>query len=257
MKELEHKAITGTDDNGFTNGKLSAAASPFVPVIFLHGWGGGFESLKGLARAVGRESILVDFKSIEGEKVLTLFDYKNAVVDLLKKLEVKKVDIVCHSFGARVAFLLMDENPEFIGMVTLIAPAGLRPRFCLNRFIRIRWFKFLKFLGAKNLTRYGSVEYRMLSPVMKETFKNVVNLDLLPVVKRLGDKRVLILAGKEDKAVPLYMARKIKKHMKSSELIEFSGGHFFYLERTAEITNIIHDFKETCVKIEDIVRGTE
>ena len=76
---------------------------------------------------------------------------------------------------------------------------------------------------------------------MRQTFNNIVSTDL---TKNLDNiiAPCLIVWGDKDKSTPLYMAKKLNKQIKNSELkIYRNSGHFSYLENFG-------DFCELCKK---------
>jgi pimeloyl-ACP methyl ester carboxylesterase len=208
-------------------------------------------------------------------------NYVDAVKELLTKLNIKKIDIVCHSFGGRVALMLTQstEQKTFeIENLVLVAPAGIKKTFSLKRFFKIRKYKLLKFMyktfgdnNQKNnsnksfkqkkflinlkqkIENAGSIEYKSLSPIMKQTFINIVNKKLNYTLKNINAKKVLIIGGKTDDAVPLSSIKKIYNGIsknkffknKSNKLIYlniFKTGHFCYLEESEKFNNLINHF---------------
>ena len=79
-------------------------------VVFLHGWGGDCQSFIALSNCINdyqTKHILIDFppfgKSEEPKQIWTLEDYANCLYLVLQKENIKKVIIIAHSFGGRVA----------------------------------------------------------------------------------------------------------------------------------------------------------
>ncbi|MBO7156092.1 MAG: alpha/beta hydrolase, partial [Clostridia bacterium] len=196
------------------------------------------DSMRPIAESIASECkvYVPDFygfgRSIEPSVPLTLDDYVDAVREIIVKLKLPDVYLVGHSFGARVAVRLASRYPQYVKGLVLIDGAGLKPRRGLRYYFKVFAHKTLKKLGFNGLK--GSCDYRVLSPVMKMTFKNIVNEYVdgdLPYVTT----KTLILWGAKDKATPLYMARRFKRKLPNAELKIFKGaGHFSYLDNFGE-----------------------
>jgi pimeloyl-ACP methyl ester carboxylesterase len=86
----------------------------------------------------------------------------------------------------------------------------------------------------EKLCRFGSKDYRVLSPVMKQTFVNVVNEDLSHDAKFIKTNTIIVW-GDKDKETKAYMARKLKRLINGSKLYFLKGaGHFSFLEKKEE-----------------------
>ena len=156
------------------------------PVLFLHGWGGGIESFLGLQNQMRQKHtcINIDFppfgKSEEPKVVFTLEDYVEIVLSVLRKHKIKKVDIVAHSFGGRVAIFLA-RNTDIVAKLVLTGSAVIKPKNTFKKFfgkLRYKFFKLLvrlRILKKEVLLSFGSEDYKNLSPKMKKTFINIVN----------------------------------------------------------------------------------
>ncbi len=211
-------------------------------VFFLHGWGGDKNAFKLANGHLENNLVFVSMpgfgESAPPERAYSIFDYAREVKELIVSLaKGKKSTIVCHSFGARVASIIASECPKLIKSLVIVDGAGLRPRFSLKKFIAKKKYKRLKRLvrlgkrDESKLDGYGSADYKALSGVMKETFVKVVNESLCAFYKKIRVP-TLILWGEKDKETPLYMAKKMKRLIKGSELFIIKGaGHFSYLER--------------------------
>ena len=224
-------------------------------VLLLHGWGGNlnsFRSLESFLVANNFSVITLDFPGFGGSEQptenFTLWDYKKIVLELLEAEQISKVNIVAHSFGGRVAFLLASENPEKIDKLLLCDVAGIKPKFSLSKQLKIWKYKFLKKLKQKgmikkDLLHYGSDDYRAMPDNLKPVFNRIISTDL---TKNLSSIKAptLILWGKNDKDTPLYMAKKINKNIEDSAIITFEGGHFWYLDNVDEFNLITKNFFE-------------
>ena len=222
-------------------------------VLFLHGWGGSTASFFGVEKYLLEQNystINLDFlgfgQSDEPRENYSLDNYVLLVKNLLKKLKITKVCIVAHSFGGRVAIKLAAET-NYVAKLVLVDSAGIKPRFNIKTFAKIKTYKLLKFLKSKkliktNLEKFGSGDYLKLSSSMKKVFVRIVNEDLTRYLSKIKCPTLLVW-GKNDKDTPLYMAKKMKKHIKDSGLVVFkNSGHFSYIENYNDFLLVINSF---------------
>jgi pimeloyl-ACP methyl ester carboxylesterase len=207
-------------------------------VLYLHGWHAGLTSLKCVAAYADTfENILIDLpdgQTYEPKRIYTLDDYVEFVVFILKRLEIKKTNIVAHSFGGRIALLLSVKYPDLVDKMILTACAGVKPKKTLKYRFKIFRYKLckllvrLKLVRKARLQRFGSEDYKKLSDSMKQTFKNIVNTDLTKILKDVAAPSLIVFA-KDDNETPVYMAKILNKNIKNSGLVLYEkGGHFGY-----------------------------
>lgn len=211
-------------------------------VLFLHGWGANLNSFNFFCQNLKSDycCVLVDFPGFgESEKLtaeLSVFDYACEIHKLIKQLNLNKIIIVCHSFGARVAILLSTVFYCDISKLIIIDGAGIKPKFNLITSFKVLKYKLCKFLNKTklfklNLSAFGSLDYKKLNLTERKTFINVVNFNEVKYLKKIKIK-TLILWGEQDKETKLYMAKIFKKKIKNSTLKVFSGcGHFCFLDK--------------------------
>lgn len=223
-------------------------------VFFLHGWGGSKESFYLVKNHIANycSMVFVSFSgfglSPEPQKSYTVNDYKEELLELIVKIaKGKKVMLVCHSFGARVAAKLACQT-SLISKIMIVDGAGIKPKRGIKYFFKVHKYKSLKKKVAQGkadkseLEKYGSSDYKALSKVMKQTFINVVNEDLKSCYKQISCP-VLLMWGEKDKDTPLYMAKKIKRCVKGSELIVIKdAGHFSYLDDKLTFIEVLKEF---------------
>ncbi len=222
-----------------------------IPILFLHGWGMNGSCFNYFCKNLpSKMCITIDFPpfgySKEPKTSLNLQDYTDIIVRLLKKLNLQKVDIVAHSFGGRIAIQL-SSTTNYVNKLLLTGSAGIKNK-SFKKFLKVKKFKFLKFLAKirlfpyKKLNNYGSKDYKNLSPIMKETFKNIVNYDQTYLLSKISAPTLLIW-GRLDKETPFYFTKIFKKHIKDCEVIAFEKcSHFAFLEKPQLFLNIIKSF---------------
>ena len=220
-------------------------------LLFLHGWGGDENSFASVLPYFRTKYNCVCVKMpreisdtpssaprlpplyLKGELpremkvVWDLDDYADYVIAELDKLEIKKTHIIAHSFGARVAVLLVTKQPERFGKLVLTGPAGIRPRLGLWRRLRVRLHK----LGL--VASRGSADYRELSPAGKKTFQNIVNRDLSAEIARI-ENPTLVIWGARDRAIKKTSVKRWTKLQRGVILKTYRrAGHFCFLDEPA------------------------
>jgi pimeloyl-ACP methyl ester carboxylesterase len=112
----------------------------------------------------------------------------------------------------------------------------------LGYHIKVKAYRAVKKIAPKYAERnFGSAEYRNLSPVMKESYKKIVNEDLRVCA---GQVRVetLLVVGKEDTVTPKKEAEAYLKAFPSAKLREMEGGHFAFAEDPVAFNLIAEEF---------------
>ena len=222
-------------------------------VLLLHGWGGNLNSFRGIEQDLINSNysvITLDFPGFGGSDLPNnnwcLDDYVKVVKELLESENIASVDIVAHSFGGRVAIKLSAEEPKLVNKLVLVDSAGIKPKFSLLKYLKILHYKFLKKLVKaniikKDLSKYGSTDYKAMPKQLKPVFNKIVNTHLDEYSKKISAPTLLIW-GKNDKDTPLYMAKKLNKNIKDSAIITLDGGHFAYLSDSNKFNIIVKTF---------------
>lgn len=238
------------------------------PLLLLHGWGGKIESWLPLIRDFSplREVIAVDFpgfgRSPEPREPWSVTEYMELTAAFLRQLKLEAVDIVAHSFGGRVAILLAATHPELTGKLVLTGAAGLIAPASSKRRAKTTLYKALRglaesaparaLLGEKRVNalrealiqKFGSADYRALSPNMRPTFNRVIHQDLRPHLPSIKSPALLIWGAKDDQT-PLWMGKVMEKEIPDAGLVVFEdAGHFAYLDRYGDFRAIVMNFLE-------------
>ena len=123
----------------------------------------------------------------------------------------------------------------------LTGPAGIVRRG-LAYYGKVWTYKAVrKIAPAYAEKRFGSKEYRTLSPIMKESYKKIVNEDLRECAERV-ENPTLIIEGKSDVTTPLIEAQIYQKHLKKGELKQINGGHFAFAENPVPFNLLVEEF---------------
>lgn len=236
-----------------------------MPLMLLHGWGGSHESMKMLFRdySDSRAVLSPDFpgngQSDETPGAWDVTDYTDMTLALMDHAGIIKADIIAHSFGGRVALMLAADHPQRVNRLLLTGCAGLpnRPQNKLSA--RTRLYKALKALSDNALTRklfkgavdswrealiqrFGSVDYRVLSDNMRQTFNKVIHQDLTYTLEKI-EAPTLLVWGENDTATPIWMGEKMEKTIRDCALVRFeNAGHFAYAEQYSRFLPIAKAF---------------
>lgn len=218
-----------------------------APIVYLHGWGCDGSIFKSVAeRLPDYSNYLLDFAGFGNSGAppangFTVFDYADLLAEFLEKNSLKNAVIAAHSFGCRVAMVVAATRPYLINRLLLFAPAGVRrPSF-------IRWCKVRAYKLGKRFKivkkNAGSADYQATPPHLKSTFIKVVNQDLSAYARKIACK-TLIIAAKQDSAVPYSAAKRVSKLIKQSEFVTVDGDHFALFYAPSAFARIIKLFAE-------------
>ncbi len=223
-------------------------------LVFLHGWGLSSKIFEPLFYYLKADfnicSIdLPGFGSAPIEKPMTLNDYADFVHEFLKKNRIENSVIIGHSFGGAVGVKLDLTHPENVSKLILVCASAVRqPRRkmifvkkaadILKPLLPEKIRKFILKLLKYDKTDYAQIE----SPELKETFKNVIKEDLRPHF-HLIKAPTLVIWGEDDAVTPLSEGKIIAENIPGAKLaIIKNAGHFLFLEKPNEFTNLIKEF---------------
>ena len=214
--------------------------------MLLHGWGASGKLMMPIATTLkGYRYIIPDFygfgNSPHPDYPLSVEDYVLGVLEILKIENIQRADFIAHSFGGRVCIDICVKYPELVNRVVLCDSAGILPKRSVKYYVKVWFYKILKRFKF-NTEKFGSKEYRELSPVMRKTFVNVVNYNQKPLLKEIRAK-TLIVWGEDDKTTPIYMAKILHENIKGSEIkVLKNAGHFAYADELRKFCKAVKQF---------------
>lgn len=207
-------------------------------IIILHGWGlsaARFGSLGDALRKEGYRVFIPDLpgfgESILPNKPYRLADYALFLHEYIQEKKLSNVVLIGHSFGGRVSLRYSDMYPDNISGLILTGTPGVTPvpRRKLLVFIALAkagklilsvWpFNFMQ--EKIRLWYYylvGAREFYRAEGVMRETFKHIVQEDLISYMHNVHVP-TLLAWGAMDQITPLWIAQRMRKEMTSSTLI--------------------------------------
>ncbi len=236
--------------------------------LLLHGWGCSAKMMQSVfdLLAGGMRVAAIDFpghgkegKALPPPQPWGVEEYTEMTAGVIRALDLAPCDIVAHSFGARVAILLDSTYPELVGRMILTGAAGIKKPAGGRATARQRLYKGLR--GAMNaaekthlfgslpekgrealVQKFGSPDYRALTPEMRRTFNRVIALDLTDRLSHI-QAPTLLYWGAQDTETPLWMGQKMQEMIPDAGLVVEEGcGHFAYLEQNAKFLRIARSF---------------
>ncbi len=169
-------------------------------------------------------------------------DYAEWLGEALTCLGVQTPHIVAHSFGCRVAVKWLSKDNARAKKLVLTGPAGVILKRGLSYKIKVKTYRLVKKLAPRFAERkFGSEEYRSLSPLMKESYKKIVNEDLRADAKKIANP-VLIVEGEGDSTTPLAEANAYLECLEGGKLRTMQGGHFAFAENPLIFNLITEEF---------------
>lgn len=216
--------------------------------MFLHGYLSSKEAFTAQIEYFSKffRVTAVDFLGFGGSRALTkpfsVDDYAEWTKEILLALGVKKPHVVAHSFGCRVAVKIASKDKDFFDKIVLTGPAGVIMNRGFSYRVKVKTYRLVKKIAPKFAQRrFGSAEYRKLSPVMKESYKKIVNEDLRENAKSI-ENETLILEGAQDTTTTLAEAQAYKDCIKNARLKVVEGGHFAFAEHPVEFNLNVEEF---------------
>lgn len=233
------------------------------PLLLLHGWMACIEAMAPIYQffCKTRKVIVLDFPGQGGKsdtltEIWDVPEYAEMVHKFMQELQIEGADVIGHSFGGRVIIYLASKYEKIFDKIILTDAAGIKPKRNFKNRFKVFSFKLSKCLLKMFTTKekfeekvnelrkkYSSSDYSKLdSNIMRETFKNVINLDLTNNLHKIT-RPTLLIWGENDKDTPLYMAKIMEKKIKDSGLVTLKdAGHFSYLDSTVQYLKIAEVF---------------
>lgn len=154
-----------------------------------------------------------------------------------------KPHIVAHSFGARVAIKYAAAHPQSVGSLVITGGAGIvKPRTRAYK-IKVAAYRAVKRFAPKFAEKnFGSAEYRKLSPVMRESYKKIVNEDLRADAAKVGARTLLIYGAEDTVTPPSEEGLAFRGAIARSRLKVMAGGHFCFSQNYREFNKMAVEF---------------
>lgn len=235
----------------YGNGKKS--------ILILPGWGNTRETFSNIINFLEEnyKIYIIDYPGFGNspliEKELNIYDYSLLIYNFIKDKEINNPIIIAHSFGGRIASILIGKYNLKVNKLILFDVAGIK-RKNIKLFFKIKLYKLLKLLTyllpscvrkkvkEKLIEFFSSTDYRYIPICMKKTFQNIIKEDLKCYYKNITTD-TLIIWGDKDYDTPLKDSKYLNKVIKNSGLIIYkNAGHFSYLDYPYLTTRILEIF---------------
>ena len=203
--------------------------------MFLHGYLSSKESFYPQINYFSRHFRVTapDLPGFGGSELIpaawSVGEYADWLEGFLKERGIVFPCVIAHSFGGRVAIKCLARG--LIDRAVLTGCAGIVRRRTLSYHLKVKSYRLVrKFAPRFSEAKFGSAEYRSLSPLMRESYKKIVNEDLREEAKRIA-RPVLYLNGERDRETPLSSVKILHECTAGSRLAVLKGcGHFAHLE---------------------------
>lgn len=216
--------------------------------MFLHGYLSSKEAFTAQIEYFSRffRVTAIDFLGFGGSRYLTsafsVDDYADWTKEVFGLLKLEKPHVIAHSFGCRVAVKMASREKGAFDKILLTGPAGVIMNRGWKYHLRVKAYRVAKRIAPQFAEkRFGSEEYRSLSPIMKESYKKIVNEDLRDCARRV-ENEVLIVEGAQDTVTPLKEAEAYLACFPKGQLRQIQGGHFAFAEMPTAFNLIAEEF---------------
>ena len=220
------------------------------PVLLLHGYLSSRQSFYYQINALsgaGYRAVAPDFPSFGAsagtDAPWAVGDFAAWLKEFIEEGGYAGADVVAHSFGARVAFKLFSEYPSLADKLLITGGAGLVKPRSPAYMRRIKRYRRVKKLFPKYAEKhFGSEEYRTLSPVMKESYKLIVNEDLRGAAAKIKNECLLVYGGEDTTTPPAEEGEIFHSLIAGSRLEIIDGGHFCFCENYLKFNRLMLEF---------------
>lgn len=217
-------------------------------IVFLHGYLASKESFAPQIAYFSQKYRVtaLDFPGFGGAEALpaawSVGDYADWTLCALAELGISFPHVIAHSFGGRVAVKCLSRGNVFDRAV-LVGCAGIVPPRTFSYHVRVKTYRFVKKIAPKFAEKkFGSEEYRQLSPLMRESYKKIVNEDLRGDAKQIA-RPVLFVNGTRDCAVPPASVKVYLSCVPESKVFWMEDcGHFAHLENPLAFNAAAEEF---------------
>ena len=213
------------------------------PLIFLHGWGGNLHVFDKITSQLNEDYKIYQidlpgFGESEISDSYSIEEYAEILNEFCLKLGIVRPILIGHSFGGRIAIKFA--SLYIVERLVLISSPGIKEKFNILKWSKIRLYKLKKKLKLK--TSLGSVDYKNANGFLKDVLVKAVNNDLTYSLLNVRCE-TLIIHGKEDTTVPLYIAKKMKNLIPNCGMVIVkNAGHFPFVDRFRLVIIVLKSF---------------
>ena len=217
-------------------------------LVFLHGYLSSKEAFTAQINYFSRffRVTAIDFVGFGGSAPLkapfSVEDYAHWTQEVLRLLNVQKPHVIAHSFGCRVAVQMASISPDCFDKMLLTGAAGVVLKRGFRYHLKVKTYRVVRRIAPKFAEkRFGSAEYRTLPPIMRESYKKIVNEDLRTDARKI-ENEVLFVQGKSDTTTPKKEVDAYLVCVKRGKCVMMDGGHFAFAEHPLTFNIIAEEF---------------
>lgn len=235
------------------------------PILILHGWGRfpagqhRFNEVKLLLERRGYTVFTPDLPGFGSNPLkkeeLFFDDYLKFVKKFIEENKVRKVVLLGHSFGGRIAIAFSARYPQLVSKLILVSPSGIphplpsmrkKAVFILTKIIK----PFFSLPVVSNFyTLFRKLVYYALGEMdyykagnLSKTFKNIYQVSIIEDLPKVKAPTLLVW-GANDTFVPVADGMVMHEKIKKSQLvIEKDAGHKFPYENPEKFIKDIVPF---------------
>lgn len=228
-------------------------------LVMLHGWGGDWQSFSNLIPELSKDFRLIipdlpafALSTINNDEVWKSQDYVLWLYDFLQALNIKKANLLGHSFGGKIVALFTAAHPEKVDKLILLSAAGLpeplNSRQLLQQKLLALIPPFVKLAlpykwRLKLLKRFSlSTDHLNSSPLQRQILRYSVQENIANSLQMISRKTLLIW-GDSDNETPIEQGLQFKELIKNSKLSVIEGAdHFAFFSHRDQIIKDIRQF---------------
>ena len=217
-------------------------------LVFFHGYLSSKESFTAQIEYFSRFYRVTAFdflgfgQSAPLNEAFSVSDYAEWTKALLDALKIERPHVVAHSFGCRVAVKMAKGDGQVFDKMLLTGPAGVILKRGFGYKLKVKAYRLVKKFAPNYAEKhFGSTEYRALPPVMRESYKKIVNEDLRADAREISNE-VLMVVGEEDKTTPIEEAEAYLVCLENGWIKRMEGGHFAFAEHPLAFNLIAEEF---------------
>ncbi len=158
---------------------------------------------------------------------------------LLGALDIKQADVLGVSMGGRIAMDLAIRHPDVVRGLVLVSTTARVTKETRSSF-GLRFGKLTKLITGSGAFGGSPQPHRAFVHQLEATAK-------FDGTDRLGmiSAPTLIMRGERDSLAPKILVEELHSGIKGSRLIEFKGGHIFFLWENRKFTDEVSEFLQS------------
>lgn len=227
--------------------EYSVTGSGKYNLLFLHGWNVDYNTFDPIVEVLSAhfKIWMLNFPgcgaSPEPNAPLELADYAKLVSGFMKNQKIQNPIVIGHSHGGRVGTYMASQKDCKFRRLILVDSSGIPGKHKPSNFVKTYAFQSVKFLAKVPVfswllsdfleeyrLKYGSDDYKVATPVMRQTLVNLIKQDITPLLSAIKIP-TLIIWGAKDSQTPLAHGQLMAERIPNAELVVFEhAGHYAF-----------------------------